>query len=152
MQDSHSCDFRGVWASLVAQLVKNSLSEGDLGLIPGLRRKWLPTPVFWPGEFHGLYSPWGHKESDVAEWFSLHFKVELVIKNPPANAGDGRDEGSVSASVRSPGGGHGSPLQYSFLENPMDRGAWQVTVHGITKSLTGLKSLSTHLWVVHPQR
>ena len=47
----------------------------------------------------------------------------LVVKNPPANAGDVRDKGSVSGSGRSPGGGHGSPLQYSCLENPMDREA-----------------------------
>ena len=49
---------------------------GDLGSIPGLGRSpgegnWLPTPVFWPGEFHGLYSPWDHKESDMTEWLSL---------------------------------------------------------------------------------
>ena len=68
--------------------------------------------------------------------------MELVIKNPPANAGDVRDEGSVSASVRSPGGGHGSPLQYSFLENPMDRGAWQAIVHGVVKSWTRLSDLA----------
>ena len=64
------------WASLVAQLVKNlpvmwetwlwSLSWED-----PLERESLPIPVFWLGEFHGLYSPWGHKESDTTEWFSL---------------------------------------------------------------------------------
>ena len=61
---------------------------------------------------------------------SLNF---LVIKNPLANAEDVRDTGSVPRSERSPEGGHGSPLQYTFLENPMDRGAWQATVHGVTK-------------------
>ena len=50
-------------------------------------------------------------------------QVELVGKNPPTNAGDRRDMGSMSGSGRSPGGGHGNPLQYSGLENPMDRGA-----------------------------
>ena len=50
--------------------------------------------------------------------------MELVVKNPPANAGDVRDAGSILGSGRSPGGGHGHPLQYSCLENPMDRGAW----------------------------
>jgi len=59
-----------------------------------------------------------------------------VIKNPPANAGDTRDEGSIPGSGRSPAGGHGNPLQYSCLENPMDRGA---IVHGVTKSQTQLK-------------
>ena len=48
----------------------------------------------------------------------------LVVKNPPANAGDARDKGSVPRWGRSPGGGHGNPHQYSCLENPMDRGAW----------------------------
>ena len=60
----------------------------------------------------------------------------LVVKNPPANAGDTRDRGSIPGSGRSPGGGHGNPFQYSCLENPMDRGAWQATVHGVTKSQT----------------
>ena len=50
----------------------------------------------------------------------------LVVKNSPTNAGD---TGSISESGRSPGGGHGNPLQYSCLENPMDRGAWQAAVH-----------------------
>ena len=50
-------------------------------------------------------------------------QLELVVKNLPANAGDIRDLGSISGWGRSPGGGHGNPLQYSCLENPMDRGA-----------------------------
>jgi len=57
----------------------------------------------------------------------------LVVRNPPASAGDVRDSGSVSGSGRSPGGGHGNPLQYSCLENPMNRGAWQATVHGVAR-------------------
>jgi len=56
-----------------------------------------------------------------------------VVKNLPANAGDIRDVGSIPRSVRSPGGGHGNPLQYSGLENPMDRGAWRTTVHGVAE-------------------
>jgi len=56
---------------------------------------------------------------------------------------DVRDAGSTPGSGRSPGGGHGNPLQYSCLENPMDRGAWRATVYGITKSQTRLKQLST---------
>ena len=63
-------------------------------------------------------------------------QVVLVIKNPPANAGDIRDEGSTPGSGRSPEGGPGNPLQYSCLENPMDRGA---IVHGVAKSQTQLK-------------
>ena len=59
-----------------------------------------------------------------------------MVKNPPANAGDARDVGSIPGSGRSPGGGHGNLLQYSCLENPMDRGAWQATVHGAAESDT----------------
>ena len=51
------------------------------------------------------------------------YHVALVVKNPPANTGDIRDTGSIPGSGRSPGGGHDNPLQYSCLENPMDRGA-----------------------------
>ena len=57
--------------------------------------------------------------------------MELVVKNP-ANAGDVRDLGLIPRSGRSPGGGHGNPLQYSCLENPMDRGAWQAMAHRFT--------------------
>ena len=57
-----------------------------------------------------------------------------MIKNPPANAGDKGDAGSIPGFVRSPGGEHGNQLQYSCLENPMDRVAWQATVHGVAKS------------------
>ena len=68
-----------------------------------------------------------------------------MVKNPPANAGDIRDVGSIPESGRSPEGGHGNPLQYSCLENPMDRGTWWATVHRVTKSQTQLKRLSTHM-------
>ena len=63
-------------------------------------------------------------------------QVVLVVKNPPANAGDIRDGGLIRGSGRSPGGGHGNPLHYSCLENPMDRGAWRAVVHGVTESWT----------------
>ena len=53
-----------------------------------------------------------------------------VVKNPPANAGDA---GSIPGSGRPPGGGNGNPLEYSCLGNPMDRGGWQATVHGVAK-------------------
>ena len=56
-----------------------------------------------------------------------------MVKNPPANA-EVRDRHAIPGLGRSPGGGHGNPLQYSCLENPMDRGAWQVTVHRIAES------------------
>ena len=66
-------------------------------------------------------------------------QVVLVVKNLPANAGVIRDVGFIPGSARSHGRGNGNPLQYSCLENPMDRGAWWATVHGVAKSQTGLK-------------
>ena len=59
-----------------------------------------------------------------------------MVKNLPASAGDMRDLCSIPGSGRSPGGGHGDPLQYSCLKNPVDRGAWQATVHRVTESWT----------------
>ena len=70
-------------------------------------------------------------------------QVTLVLKNLPANAGRSKRPGSE----RSPRGGHSNPLKYSCLENLMDRGAWQATVHGVAQSQTWLKRHSTHtLW------
>jgi len=57
--------------------------------------------------------------------------VALLVKNPPANAGDIKDVGLIPGLGRSPRGGHGNPFQYCYLENPMDRGAWQTTVHRV---------------------
>ena len=68
-----------------------------------------------------------------------------MVKNPPVNAGDIRDTGSIPGLGRSPGEGNDNPLQYSCLENPMDRGAWRATVHGVSKSWTQLKQLRTHV-------
>ena len=64
----------------------------------------------------------------------------LVVKNPPANAGDPGDTGAITGSGRSPGIGNDNPLQYSCLENSMDRGGWQATVHGATESQTQLSN------------
>ena len=126
---------------------ESTCNAGDLSLIPGLipglrssswRRKRLPTPVFWPGEFHGPCSP-GLKESDTTERLSLHFMRKqglpwwLSIKNLPANAGDAS---LIPGSEIHPGEGNGNPLQYSCLENPMDRGTWCTIVHGVAKSWT----------------
>ena len=71
---------------------------------------------------------------------SLGFPGGPVVKNPPANAGD---VGLTPGLGRSPGVGNGNPLQYSCLGNPMDRGAWWATVHGVAKVWT---RLSTHTW------
>ena len=68
----------------------------------------------------------------------------LVVKNLLANAGDVRDAGSIPGSWRFPGGGHGNPVQYSCLENPMDREGWWAMVHKVAKSRTWLKRLSIH--------
>jgi len=71
---------------------------------------------------------WDNKTKD--------FPGGSVVKNLPANAGDAKHMGSVPGLERSPGGGHGNPLQYSCQENPMDRGDWQTTVHEVAKSWT----------------
>ena len=71
--------------------------------------------------------------SAVPSAFEAASQVVLVMKNLPVNAGDIRDAGSIPGAGRPPGVGHGNPLQYSCLENPMGRGAWRATVHEITE-------------------
>ena len=71
--------------------------------------------------------------------YSIHTQVVLVVKDPPANAGDVRDVCSIPESAISPEGGHGNPLQYSCLENSMNRRAQRAIVHGVAKSRTRLK-------------
>ena len=88
----------------------------------------------------------------MAGWYSKYlltthyrgFPQWLSGKDSACNAGAAGDTGSILGSGRSPEEGHGNPLQYSCLENPMDRGAWRATVHGVTQSQTRLKRLSTH--------
>jgi len=77
---------------------------------------------------HGIF------QARILEWVAISFL--------PANVGDVRDAGSIPGLGRSPGGRHGKPLQYSCLENPMDRGAWWASVHGIAKSQTQPKQLA----------
>ena len=79
-------------------------------------------------------------------------QVALVVKNLPTNAGGIRGTGSVPGSGRCPGEGNGNPLQYSCLENPMDRGAWWAAVHGVTKSWTQLKQLTLTQTHTHTHR
>ena len=98
-----------------------------------------------PGESHGWrilvgYSPWGCKESDMTKQLHVLYRSKRpsggsVVKNPPVNA---RDVGSTPGSGRSPGEGNDNPLQYSCLENSMDRGAWWDIVYGAAKSWTQL--------------
>ena len=75
------------------------------------------------------------KSETLLSDFHSHTHVALVVKNSPVNAGDYKRHG-FSGLRRSPGGGHGKPLQYSHLENPMDREAWQVMVHRVAESDT----------------
>ena len=71
------------------------------------------------------------------------FQMVLVVKNLLANAGDTRDTGLIPGLGRSPGGGHGNPFQYSCLENPMDRGAWQLQSIG-SQTVRNDKQFSMH--------
>ena len=104
----------------------------------------------WRAVVHGIaksqkwlsnWIDWTESPNRSETWAS---QVALVVKNLLANAGNIRDLGSIPGSGRSPGGGHGNPLQYSCLENLMDRGAWQATVHKVAQSQTLLKWLSIH--------
>ena len=78
--------------------------------------------------------PWGHKELDMTEQITLKnsFPGSSVVKNLLANAGD---TDSIPGPGRSPGEGNGNPRQYSCLGNPMDRGAWWASIHGVAKRL-----------------
>ena len=99
---------------------------------------------------HGLQDPMWNGLSSIYSFLKKGHtinvqasQVALVVKNLLVNAGDVRDAGSIPGSGRSPKGGHSNPLQYFCLENPMDRGAWWATVHGVAKSWTRLKWLSS---------
>ena len=78
-------------------------------------------------------------------------QVALVVKNPPANAADVRDLSLIPGLGKSPGGGLGNSLQYSCLENPMDWGAWQATVHRVAESQIKLRWLIMHIVSLPPQ-
>ena len=87
----------------------------------------------------------------INKWQYTHIRASqtaLAVKNLPTNARDLRDEASIPGWGRCPGEGPGNPLQSSCLENPMDRRAWQATVHGVTKGQTRLKQLSTHTHIL----
>ena len=84
---------------------------------------------------------------------TMDSQVALVVNKPPATKWDIRHTGSIPGSGRSPGGGHGNPLHYPCLENPMDRGAWWATVHRVAKSWIWPTWLSMHApWVQHLAR
>ena len=112
---------------------------GEPGLPSTLQYPCLGNPMdrrAWLATIHG-----GHKESDMTELLSSQTLLALVVKNLPVDTGDLKDSNSISGLGRSPGGGHGNPLQYSY-QNPMDRGPWWATVDGVAKSQTELKQLS----------
>ena len=143
-----------------------------VGKIPW-RTERLTGPVFWLGEFHGLYSSWGHKELDMTEWLSLHFmyiwkflRVDLQRRqwHPTPVLLPGNSHGWRSLEGCSPWGrwgsdttewlhfhfslsctgeGNGNPLQCSCLENPRDGGAWWAAVYGVAQSRTQLMRLSS---------
>ena len=110
----------------------------------------------WRAAVHGVSKSW----TQLSDWTELNFRgqyypekvseVALVVKNLPGNAGDLRDKSSIPGWGRSPGRGRGNPFQYSWLENPMDRGAWTLWVHRVSKSLSWLKRLSTHTHTHYP--
>ena len=99
---------------------------------------WLHRVV--PGPWDRLCRDWdqmfafGNAQTGWASRVGWAFQVALVVKNPSASAGDIRDEGSIPGSGRFPGKGHGSPLQYSCLENPYGQRSWRDIVPGVTKS------------------
>ena len=103
----------------------------------------------YPFQCEALF--WQSTDLSKPEIWSIHYDLILELglgitqwlngKESACNAGD---TDSISKLGRSPGGGHGNSLQYSYLENPMDRGAWQPTVHGVPKIQTWLKWLSMH--------
>ena len=112
---------------------------------------WVNSGIWWWTGRPGVLQSMGlqrvvHDCATELNWTELQYRaswVVLVVKNPPANAGDARHMGLIPESGRSPGGGHGNPLQYSCLDNPMDRGVWWAAVHGVAKSWIWLKQFST---------
>ena len=112
---------------------------------------FLSSPKIW-SLGHGVRESGRHSGS-LGHWFMIISRskwdtcvsqVALEAKNPPPCAGDLGDLGLIPGLGRSSGGENGNPLQYSCLKNPLDRGVWQAIVHGVAKSQTQLKQLSTH--------
>ena len=106
----------------------------------------LVSTYHFPLKDHSTLGKWRGRKCSYYMYscISRASQVALVVKNPPANARDIRDTALITGSGRSPGEGHSNPFQYSCLENPTDRGAWQATIHRTTKSQTWLKRLSMH--------
>ena len=98
-------------------------------VLPGLANK-----AGWSGQVY------------VDALFKFRLLGYSVVKNQPASAGDAEDVGLIPESGRSPGGGNGNPLQYSWLGNPMDRGALWATAHGVTKESDTTEHTNTHIY------
>ena len=120
--------------------------------LDGLESEWTPGVCDGQGglacSIHGV----SKCRTQLSDWTELMYvygasQMALVINNPPANAGDLRDVGSIPKLRRSPGERHGNPLQCSCLENLVDRGAWRATVHRVAKSRTRLKWVSMHTFI-----
>ena len=114
----------------------------------------------WWATVYGVTQSWTRlkrlSSSSSSRWVS---QVALDVKTPLASAGDLRDTGSLPRLRRSPGGGHGKPLHYSSLDNPMNRGAWWATVHRVAKSWARLSDQhfyfslwlkTSHFPLLHP--
>jgi len=127
---------------LFPELLQPSYRSGSLSCQLSTTHVWVQRYFWFLKFFYPSSSPWAHSSlpgsgtQSVIFWFYWPSLVAQTVKNLPANAGNA---GSVSRLGRSPGEGYGHPLQYSCLENPMDRGAWWATVHGATKCQTWLR-------------
>ena len=105
----------------------------------------------WCAAVHQITESWT-RLSDWTTPTTTHYgtsQTALVVKTMPTSEGDIRDVGSIPGLGRASGGQRGNLLQYSFLENSMERGAWMTTVHRVTKSQTPLKRLSTYTCTTH---
>ena len=102
------------------------------------------SAVLLLGTFPGEMNTFIHKKTHIRIIVIASQQVVLVVKNPPTSEGDIRDTSLIPGLGRSPGEGNGNPLQYSCLENPVDREACWATVHRVAKTWTQLKQLSTH--------
>ena len=145
---------------LLEKLLRNQQGQ-YLGFISVQRSRWISYfAVTGSSSFKPLLrsyltlilgsKQWGRKSIEI-EWdyITWVFPGVSVVRSLPPNAGDIRDAGSIPGSGRSPRGGNGNPLQYFCLENPMDRGAWKVTVpEGVAKSWTRL-SVHAYAQIIH---
>ena len=142
-----SFPWKGLWRLFSALSQRPTLCPGLLksvlrsSFFLGSKTKGDRFPHFFQ---HSSSLPTGHLLQGLPRWHS-------VIKNLPANAGDTGDAGSIPGSGRCPGGGNGNPFQYSCLENPIDRGTWRPTVHGITESPTRLSDWAHSMQASTPE-